>query len=178
MSLRRPYFQIFNRLRILESAGNRKWFRQCSLKPGIARERHLAPYQFFHCLFRLYPRPAGMAPTRGGGNAHFHIQGVGHFQRIAESVLPLRCHIDQAVIYDLRRLQGGIEMMEATDTGTVHPFQVFTDTVLGNVAVHPVPPDHRPGFAGRIGKMGRQLFDAHLFSPGTCPEETGRRHNQ
>ena len=40
--------------------------------------------------------------------------------------------------------------METTNPGTLHPFQILFDTLLGDVPVHPMPPDLRLGIIGNI----------------------------
>ena len=35
--------------------------------------------------------------------------------------------------------------MEAANAYTVHPFYILADSVFTDIAVHPMPPDQRPG---------------------------------
>ena len=62
--------------------------------------------------------------------------------RIFECVLPLRRHVREALVDDLRGHQRGVEFWKPPRP-TRHPLQVELDAFLGDVAVHPVPPHAR-----------------------------------
>ena len=69
---------------------------------------------------------------------------------VFESVLPLRRHVDQAMVDDLRRLQCGVEVLKARQADAMHPVEIELDALLGDVAVHPVPPHAGTSALGRI----------------------------
>jgi hypothetical protein len=66
--------------------------------------------------------------------------------------LPFRGHVDEALINQLRRFERGIEVLQAANANPVHPLKIQSDAFLGNVAVHPVPPDARSCRRWRILK--------------------------
>ena len=46
--------------------------------------------------------------------------------------------------------------LRAADADAFHPFQVFGDAFLGDIAAGPVPPDAR---LGRVGRVFETLFE-------------------
>ena len=62
---------------------------------------------------------------------------------VLECLLPFGRHIRQALVNNLGRLQRSIKVLEARDSYPVHPFKIELDAFLGDIAIHPVPPNPR-----------------------------------
>ena len=135
---------------VLIRAGCRRRLRQHAGERTSALDEDLAPHVLLHCLGRCDPRPAAFTPPRGARDRHFEAQLVGQRRGVLEGVLPFRRHEDQPLLHDLRRVQVRVEVLKARDAGSLHPFEVGLDAVLGDVAAHPVPPHARPGAVRRI----------------------------
>ena len=61
------------------------------------------------------------------------------------------------MIHNLRRSKGGIEGLETTQSGPMHPFNILDSPFLGDISVHPMPPDTGFGFVGRSQEALFQL---------------------
>src|ERR1700722_9315542 len=109
----------------------------------------LAPDQLFHAVLRLDPRATSLAPPGRGGDRELQPELIRQLYRVAEGVLPPGCHIDQALLDDLRSLEGAVEILQAAYADALHPFQILPDALFRDVAVHPVPPDTGSRGVGR-----------------------------
>src|SRR6185437_6120654 len=66
--------------------------------------------------------------------------------------------IDKALLNDLRSLQCSVEGLEAPQANPMHPFQIKLNAFLSDVAVHPMPPDTRPGtFRGMLKSASQRV---------------------
>ncbi len=113
-----------------------------------ALDTSLAPHDLLHGLGRRHPRPARFAPARRAGDRHLESKLIGERRRVREGFLPLGRHVDEALVHDLIREERRVEVLEAADPDSLHPLQIELDPLLRDVAVHPVPPDSRPGGTG------------------------------
>jgi len=69
----------------------------------------------------LDPGPSGFTPAWGAGDGFLEPELVGEFGGEEESVLPIGRHIDEALVDKLRRVEGGVEILEAADaTRCIH----------------------------------------------------------
>src|SRR5205814_8807492 len=100
---------------VLERAGGGGWLWQRARERPPTLHPRLAPDQFLHRLRGRHPGPAALAPSRRTGNRHLPPELVGEGRGVAEGILPLRGHENEALLHDLRRIQGGIEVLEAGD---------------------------------------------------------------
>ena len=130
---------------VLERPGDGGRARQHSVEGLAARDGRLAPDIFLHTLGGWDPGAAGFAPAGRAGDGHLEAEFVGKRGGVFEGVLPFRRHVGEALVDDLRRIEGGVEDLDAAEADAMHPFEVKPDTLLGDVAVHPVPPDARAG---------------------------------
>jgi hypothetical protein len=135
---------------ILEITRIPERFRQSTLEGAAPRQAHFPPHQFLHRILRLHPRPAHTAPTGRAGYRHFHSQRIAQGNGVAEGVLPVVVHVNEAVLHDRRHPDSRIEMVKAAYSDAVHPEQVLADAVLGNIPVHPMPPQIWPGCTRRL----------------------------
>ena len=62
---------------------------------------------------------------------------------MGEGILPAVMHIDKSVFDNHFRVAAGIECLGTAKSYTVHPLKILRYSVLGDVSVHPVPPDLR-----------------------------------
>ena len=122
---------------------------------------HRAPRDLLHGIVGSDPGTARVAPAWRTGDGHRHAQRVGNVHGVAEAIFPLGRHVRDAVGHYLRRVQTGIEDMDTGYSGAVHPLQVFLDAILGDIAVHPVPPHTRSRLLGRVGKLLLQVALCH-----------------
>ena len=117
----------------------------------------LAPDQLLHGLFRLHPGSARLAPAAGAVQGHLESQTIAFRGRVAQHLLPLWSPRHDALLDDLRGVpladqdvpDVGVEHLHAADADALHPLEVEGDALPRDVAVHPVPPDTRPGFGRR-----------------------------
>src|SRR5881275_447474 len=127
----------------------------------------LAPNDFLHALVRLDPGATGLAPARRTCDGFFEAKLVGKRGGIFEGLLPFWRHVHQALVYELRRMQGGIEVLEPANSDTFHPLEIQPDPLFRDVAIHPVPPD--AGFGGgrwipeAIFKRSRRALTENLW---------------
>ena len=98
---------------------------------------------FFMPSIRLDPGAAGFAPARRAGDGFFEAELIGEFRGVEKGVFPFGSHVDETLVDDLRSVEGRVEILEAADADSMHPFEIELDAFLGDVAVHPVPPDAR-----------------------------------
>src|SRR5690242_19322683 len=101
------------------------------------------PDVFLHSMSWWHPWSATLAPPRRACDGHLHAQLIAEVNCRPKCVFPFGCHICEAFRDNLRRLQGGVEVLEAGDPDSVHPLQVELDAFLADISVHPVPPDAR-----------------------------------
>ena len=141
---------------VLIGAGRRRRLGQGAGERASAFDARLAPHVLLHRLGGRHPRAAALTPPRRARDGHFETQLVGQRGGVPESVLPLRRHEDQPLLDDLRCVQAGIEVLEASDARALHPLEVGLDAVLGDVPAHPVPPDARLGTVGRALEAAKQ----------------------
>ena len=81
-----------------------------------------------------------MAPSGGSQHGSLHAQRVGHAHGVGIAVFPFVGHVDDTMRHHLWRVFPRIENVYTAKPDAVHPQQVFTNTLLGDVTVHPVPP--------------------------------------
>jgi len=74
---------------------------------------------------------------------------------VSYSVKPFRRKELDLVFNDLVAAHADIRHMRPADPDTFHPFQVFGDSLLRDVAARPVPPY---AWSGRIGWINKSLF--------------------
>jgi len=79
------------------------------------------------------------------------------------------------VVDDGGRAERGIKGVEAADADAVHPVEIEIDALLGDVAVHPVPPDAGAGGVGWVEKaLGKRVWCCRsLRGRGGCEEQEG-----
>src|SRR6185295_13316903 len=142
---------------VLKSSRVRRRMSQLSSEGLAAFYQSLAPHILLHSLRTRDPWSAGLAPTWRTRDRHFHSQLIGERGRVLESIFPLRRHVSQAVIHDLRSSKRGIEVLESCDPYAMHPLQIQLDAFLADVAIHPVPPHPR---LRRIGRLLESLLQA------------------
>ena len=89
----------------------------------------------------LHPRAAGLAPTWRARDGFFQPELVGKVGRVLKRVFPFRSHVNETLVHQSWCVQRGIKILKTSDSHALHPFEVELDTFLGDVPVHPVPPD-------------------------------------
>ena len=119
----------------------------------------LAPHVFLHGLFCGHPWAASFAPAGRACDGFLQPELVSDRSGVFECVFPIGRHVGEALLDYLGSEEGGIEVLETAQAGAVHPLQIELDALLGDVAVHPVPP-----YAG-AGTLGRR-FEAALQGIG------------
>src|ERR1035438_1666463 len=75
-----------------------------------------------------------------------------------------------------KRVECCVEVLEAADAHPLHPFQVELDAFLGDVAVHPVPPDARFGALGWVLEAPRERVARVLRGDNPCPHQRGQEN--
>ncbi len=126
---------------------------------------------------------SAIAAGVGGAPSSARPVYLGGFRRpdgMAERILPAIGHIDQPFRHDLRRLEAGVEILDPANPDPRHPFEILVDPVLGDIAVHPVPPDTRPRRLRRIAESVGQIVGAQRGCKGCAgqqrSEAEGFRH--
>ena len=74
---------------------------------------------------------------------------------IAEGVLPTLLHIGLPFYNGLHahhEVAARIELLHPGNAGSLHPIQIGLDAILGDVPIHPMPPDADPCILWRILK--------------------------
>ena len=98
---------------------------------------------------------------------------------VFERVFPVRGHIREALLHHLRRHHLRIEVLESAQSGALHPFEIELDAVLGDIAVHPVPPYAGLGAFRRILKAALQRVRAALGAcQRSCKNSAQQRDSQ
>ena len=125
---------------ILIFARNIERIGHLHFKQSSTIDSYLAPYELFHSVFQWYPRTTALTPSWRCGSCKFHTQRIGNVGGVTKSVFPFGSHICEAFFHNLRCNKTSIETMSSADARTVHPHQIFIDTFLGYITVHPMPP--------------------------------------
>ncbi len=133
--------QLITNSQVLKCSRVRRRMGQCARERLAALDEGLAPHIFLHPLRRRHPGTASLAPARRTRNRLFHSELIGEGGCVLESVLPFRRHVSQPMIDHLWSRQRGIKILEPSQADAVHPFQIELDALLGDVAIHPVPPN-------------------------------------
>ena len=164
---------------VLERPGDGGRARKHSVEGLAARDGRLAPDIFLHTLGGRDPGAAGFAPAGRAGDGDLEAELVGKRGGVLEGILPLRRHVDEALVDDLRRIEGGVEDLDAAEADAMHPFEVEAYTLLGDVAVHPVPPDARAGTRrGRLKAAAQRIRGGLGGGDGgrECAQEGEQEH--
>src|SRR6185369_1519551 len=132
-----------------------------------------APDILLHSMGSRHPWTTRLTPTGRAGYRHFHSQLIALLDGVTKSIFPLGSHLCQTLVNDLRRLQGRIEVLETGNSHSVHPLKIELDAFLGNVAIHPMPPDSRFGGVRRVLKALLQRVCGIL-----CPTGSDDADNQ
>ena len=120
------------------------------------------PDQSLHGILGFDPGAACRRPAGSGSDRKLQSQGIRGPDSIGKCILPSFIHVNQSFIDDRGRSKGRIEIMDATQADSGHPFEVLPDTVLGHVSVHPMPPYPRTGSLGRVCPTGLQIGKRRL----------------
>ena len=151
---------LFDRQRrscILERPGYPRGRLELADERLAARHLGFAPDELLEPVLGFDPRSASLRPARRGGDRQLKPEPIGLARGEAERILPFGRHVDQAFIDDLRGLQRCVEVLQAADPDALHPRHVLGDAVLGDVAVHPVPPHPRAGAVGWVTELVLEL---------------------
>jgi hypothetical protein len=162
-------------MQVLERAGHRRRRGERAGEALAAGDQRLAPHQLLEPVLWRHPRPARLAPAGRSCDRHLQTKLVGKPRGVVEHLLPLRRHVNDPVINDLRRHQAGVEIGETADAGALHPFQILADAFLRDVAVHPVPPDTRAGALRRFLEAFRQRIVRRRCRRRLRPADGGDR---
>jgi len=119
------------------------------------RNARLGPNELLHRLLGLDPRAPGLAPAGRAGNRQLQTQLLGLGRCVPKYLVPPGRHEGEPLWDDLRGVAGGVEVLDSTDTDTVHPLQILLHSFARDVAVHPMPPDTG-------GRRSRRLLEALL----------------
>src|SRR5882757_5258210 len=82
---------------------------------------------------------------------------------MAKGLFPLRGHPDQALFDELRGTEVTVEHLHARDSRALHPFQVCGNALLGDIAIHPVPPGARLSGVRRILEAAQKRIIIHVL---------------
>ncbi len=126
--------------KVLEWARDGRRRRENTMERLTTMDEGLGPDKLLHRMRRLNPWASTLTPTRRTRNSHLESELIGLLRREEEGILPLRRHIDQALVDNLRSIQRCIEVLEPSDTYALHPVEVAIDSLFRYIAVHPVPP--------------------------------------
>ena len=140
---------------VLERAGTGERLRESGVDGTTPL--HRPPDEALHRVLGLNPRTAGGAPARSGSDGEFQAEGIGRTDGDPESFLPAFVHVDETLVHNRGRTERRIEVMHSTQADPRHPLQILSDAVLGDVSVHPVPPDTGAGGLGRVRPSLRQI---------------------
>ena len=108
------------------------------------------PDELLHRILRLYPRTTCRAPSWRTCHRHLETERVSESCSVCKCILPVVMHVDEPLLNDCRRAESRVEMVESSDARTVHPFEVFLDSVFCDVSVHPMPPHACACFIRRV----------------------------
>ncbi len=155
----------------LEGADGCGWLRQRARNAAATPHGGLRPDELFHRVFGLDPGAARLAPAGGGGDGEFQALGIGGADGVGEGVFPVRRHVNKPLGHDLRRFQAGVEILDAADSHARHPIEILVDPFLCDVAVHPVPPDARPGALRWVMEAVREIIRQQRTGEGGAGEQ-------
>src|SRR5580704_986756 len=133
-----------------------------------AFHRRFAPHILLHRFRGGNPGSARLAPTRRACNRFLEAELIGQGCGVLEGLLPLGSHVGETLLYYLRSRQCRVEVLEATQSRSVHPLEIELDAFLGDVPVHPVPPDTRARRFWRIFKPLPQWVVGTLSGNNPC----------
>ena len=135
---------------ILERSGRRRRRRQRCGEWAAPLDHGLGPHQLLHRLRRRDPRASRLAPSRRARDGLLETETVGELRRVAKGLLPLGSHVHQPLVDHLVAPECRIEALKASEADARHPLEIASNALLGDVAVHPMPPDARTRGRGRV----------------------------
>ena len=129
---------------VLVAAGDRGKVRQREADRTLG-DGDLAPDQLLHRIRGLDPGCACRTPAGGGGDRELEAQAIGGLGCGTHGALPLCRTEDDALGDELGHVHAALEALGSTDADPLHPLEIEADSLLVDIAVHPVPPDPRSG---------------------------------
>ena len=129
-----------------------------------------APHEFLHGKLRRNPRATGSRATRGARHPKLQAEALAFFRRMLDQIEPVwsehtgitRRSIRQTALPDICDVR-------ALEPDAFHGFEVFGDSLLGDLVIHPMPPG-----AGTRGIRRVQEFRAKRSLLGV--KQRGKRH--
>src|ERR1039457_7228950 len=106
----------------------------------------------------------------GRGNIIYKLKQHGLADRLEENTR-------RELLERIKQLEYEGYELEAADAHALHPFQVELDAFLGDVAVHPVPPDARFGALGWVLEASLERVARVLRGDNPCPHQRGQENH-
>ena len=158
--------------------GRRMGKRPCEPLPAV--DDRLAPNVLLHGMGWRYPGSTAFAPPGRTGNCHFHSKLITEIDSVFECGFPIRRHIHEPLFDNLWRPKRRIKVLKPCNSDPVHPLEIQLDAFLGDIPIHPVPPNAWARAARWIFKPLLQrvnAFWAYAISPTQRRQTMATRNN-